>query len=153
MGLGNWVTWMVFESRDTTARRTLLAGVSVDSINSNLRWGGVGSLGSLGSLLSVGDSVLGAGELGNGELGSWLTGQLRDAFLFEPLVLLGGVILIKSFSFTLGSRLLSTHMQCTTPQIGQETLVFSSVPRSGILSFLDTGKFVVVLLIVIFWLL
>ena len=145
MGLGNWVTWMVFESRDTTARRTLLAGVSVDSINSNLRWGGVGSLGSLGSLLTVGDSVGVLVLHSEGICVGW------GAFLFEPLVLLGGVIPIKSFS--LGSRLLSTHMQSTTPQIGQETLVFSSVPRSGILSFLVVGKFVIVVLIVIFWLL
>ena len=135
---------MVCESRDTTARHTFLAGVSMDSINSQVRWGGVGSLGSLGSLLTVGDSVGFLVLHSEGICVGW------GAFLFEPLVLLGGVIPIKSFS--LGSRLLSTHMQGTTPQIGQETLVFSSVPRSGILSFLVMGKFVVVVLVVIFWL-
>ena len=132
---------MVCESRDTTARHTLLAGVSMDSINSQVGWGGVGSL---GSLLAAGDSVGFLVLHSEGICVGW------GAFLFEPLVLLGGVIPIKSFS--LGSRLLSTHMQGTTPQIGQETLVFSSVPRSGILSFLVMGKFVVVVLIVIFWL-
>ena len=133
---------MVCESRDTTARHTLLAGVSMDSINSQVGWGGVGSL---GSLLAAGDSVGFLVLHSEGICVGW------GAFLFEPLVLLVGVIPINSFS--LGSRLLSTHMQSTTPQIGQETLVFSSVPRSGILSFLVMGKFVVVVLIVIFWLL
>ena len=132
---------MVCESRDTTARHTFLAGVSMDSINSQVGWGGVGSL---GSLLAAGDSVGFLVLHFEGVCVGW------GAFLFEPLVLLGGVIPIKSFS--LGSRLLSTHMQSTTPHIGQETLVFSSVPRSGILSFLVMGKFVVVVLVVIFWL-
>ena len=132
---------MVCESRDTTARHTLLAGVSMDSINSQVGWGGVGSL---GSLLAAGDSVGFLVLHSEGVCVGW------GAFLFEPLVLLVGVIPINSFS--LGSRLVSTHLQSTTPQIGQETLVFSSVPRSGILSFLVMGKFVVVVLVVNFWL-
>ena len=137
MGLGNCVTWMVFESRDTPARHTLLAGVSMDSINSQVGWGGVGSL---GSLLAAGDSVGFLVLHFEGVCVGW------GAFLFEPLVLLVGVIPINSFS--LGSRLLSTHMQSTTLQVGQETLV----SRSGIMSFLVIGKFVVVVLIVNFWL-